>query len=186
MGTYTATTSTANLADGTYKGSIRITSSVAAISDVTISVEAQVGNPNLTGNAGVQYILIYDKDAQEGADGVIQASYGSIPLIAEKGQYSYQVTGIEKGSYYVVTGSDLDLDNKICDAGESCGQYPTLNNRQEIEITEAVPETSADMVVNYLDTGAGASAVNNERQVFSKIIKTSGEFKTAPLKQVAQ
>lgn len=179
LGTYTATTSIAGLTEGNYFGEITVTSSNAT--DITISVELQVGNPDLPANAGVQYVLLQDENAQP-VNGIYPTVAGSVPLVANQGVYNYQVTGLGKGRYFVVTGSDLDLDDVVCDAGESCGQYPTLNTRVAVEITEQQSEIEADMIVNYLDFGLDASSVEADHQgsQFSKIQKP------ANLKQAAQ
>ena len=50
--------------------------------------------------------------------------------------YQIDLRDVAPGTYELVVGSDMDNDSFICDAGEACGTYPTLNDEQPIEITE--------------------------------------------------
>jgi len=168
-GDYVATVSTSGLVEGSYQGEIVISTTTENVSDVTILVELQVGNPDLPANAGVQYVLLQDVNAEADRDGVVPTAVGSAAVVASQGVYRYQVNGVPKGRYYVFTGSDLDLDDVICDAGESCGQYPTLNSRIAIEITEQQTSAEANMVVNYIDSGVSSSSVSESvRPILSK------------------
>jgi hypothetical protein len=59
----------------------------------------------------------------------------------------------------------MDNDGIICDAGEACGAFPTLNDEQEILIT-ADAEFSLDVSFDqsrFLRSGAGKEASNQER-----------------------
>jgi serine protease len=126
------------------------------VADIIITVQLQVGNPELFANAGVQYVVVIDEDAEPSEEGVLPSAGGSAALIANQGRYSYQVLGLKKGNYTVSTGSDIDLDFIICDAGESCGQYPTLDQPKTITISEQQPEVEINMSVNYVNTGIGS------------------------------
>ena len=42
--------------------------------------------------------------------------------------YTLDIEAVELGEYILVVGSDMDNDGFICDAGEACGAFPTLNN----------------------------------------------------------
>ena len=125
--------------------------------------------------------VLYDELASNGAksskDTWVKLShsrgaFGSVGTAAENGRYQYQVTGVAKGIYEVVTGSDIDLDNVICDAGESCGAYPILGRTVTIEISEVNPTVSADMFALY-ENVQDASAASTGSQVISPI-RTGG------------
>lgn len=168
LGEYTATVDRSNMAEGAYEATIKVTSNVE---DVLIAVKLQIGNAELTANAGVQYVLILDEDVEANSDGVFESVAGSSALLAKDGQYSYQVTGLAKGRYTVSTGSDLDFDDVICDAGESCGQYPTLAQSTIIEITEEQPSLDINMTVNYLTSSIGAASVLENELYAPRLIK---------------
>lgn len=168
LGEYTATVDRGNMAEGSYEATIKVTSNVE---DVLIAVKLQIGNAELTANAGVQYVLILDADVEANSDGVFESVAGSSALLAKDGQYRYQVTGLAKGRYTVSTGSDLDFDDVICDAGESCGQYPTLAQSTIIEITEQQPSLDINMTVNYLTSSIGAASVFENELYVPRLIK---------------
>jgi serine protease len=171
LGEYIATVDRGGLVEGVYEASITVTSSLSGIDDVVITVVLQIGNALLTANAGVQYVLLIDPDAKPNADGTIPSEAGSRALIANNGQYSYEITGISKGQYIISTGSDLDLDNVICDAGESCGQYPTLAQSSILVISEEQPSLDINMTVNYLTSSIGVASVFGGELITSRAIE---------------
>lgn len=161
LGNNIVTVNRDGLLEGQYEGSIVISSSNSELTDITIGVMLQVGNPEVSANAGVQYVLLIAEDAEAGEDGVTESVAFSSALLAIDGQYSYDVTGLKKGRYTVSTGSDLDLDNIICDSGESCGQYPTLDRPTTITISEQQPQyTNVNMSVGYVDIQSVSSAAS--------------------------
>jgi len=158
LGEYIATVTRGSLAEGAYEGLITVSSSIGGIADVEIAVVLQIGNAELSANAGVQYVLVLQEDAVANEDGVIESVTGSRALFAVDGEYKYQISGLSKGRYTVSTGSDMDFDNVICDAGESCGQYPTLSQSSTLIISEEQSSLDINMTVNYLTSSIGAAS----------------------------
>jgi serine protease len=161
LGEYQATVERGDLLEGSYQAELLVSSSLETVDDIVISVQLQVGNPELSANAGVQYVVIIDDDAEPNEEGVFVSAGGSAALIANQGLYNYQVLGLKKGNYTVSTGSDLDLDFIICDAGESCGQYPTVDRPIIVTISEEQPDLDINMSVNYVNTGVSRTAVDS-------------------------
>ncbi len=153
LGTFTASTSRVGLTEGRYNAAIVVSSSRQEVEDLSISVTLQIGNAELSANAGVQYVLLVDENAEVNQAGALVTAGGSSGTIAQQGEYHYQVYNLKKGRYTVSTGSDLDLDNIICDAGESCGQYPILGEPKIITISEDQPHVEVNMSVNYMSIG---------------------------------
>jgi len=161
LGSYRVSVDRTGLAEDSYSAELVVSSSLSEVADIVISIQMQVGNSSLSANAGVQYVVVIDEDAKPNAQGEFESAGGSTALIANDGQYTYQVSGLKKGNYTVSTGSDLDLDLVICDAGESCGQYPTLVQPKIITISEEQSHINIDMSVNYVSTGIESLAVGN-------------------------
>lgn len=158
LGSNIVTVNRDGMNEGRYEGQLLIESTV--LPDLLIAVILQIGNSEVSANAGVQYVLLIDENAEAGADGATESAAGSSALLALDGQYSYEITGLKKGRYIVATGSDLDFDNIICDSGESCGQYPTLDSPKVITISEEQAQyTNVNMSVSYVDiTSTGSTA----------------------------
>jgi serine protease len=55
-------------------------------------------------------------------------------LNVSNGSYNYTFTNVAAGEYQIVAGSDLDNDDIICDAGEACGGYPTINQLTTVTV----------------------------------------------------
>ncbi|MFI5315728.1 MAG: S8 family peptidase [Myxococcota bacterium] len=116
LGSYRATAvDRVTLANGSYSATIDIASSAGA---AHIPVVMRVGGPT-TSDTGFQYVLIVD------AQSLIPIE--EFPVAATNGSYAYAFSDIPQGDYLIISGSDLDDDLTICDGGEACGSYPTLD-----------------------------------------------------------
>ncbi|MGK0249958.1 MAG: serine protease [Oleispira sp.] len=178
LGDYQATVDRGDLLEGSYQAELLVSSSLETVADIVISVQLQVGNPELSANAGVQYVVIIDDDAESNEEGVFVSVGGSAALIADQGLYTYEVLGLKKGNYTVSTGSDLDLDFIICDAGESCGQYPTVDRPIIVTISEEQPDLDINMSVKYVNTGISSSAAESSISSPSVIYRLQEQSQT--------
>lgn len=160
LGLYQVTVDRTDLLEGVYQAELIVSSTLVEVADITITVQLQIGNSTVLSNAGVQYVFIIDEDAEPDADGNLYSAALSPPLVAFEGKYRYQIRGLKKGRYLVSTGSDLDLDDFICDPGESCGQYPTLEQPKVVIISEDQPQATANMSVGYLNMSRANSSMN--------------------------
>ena len=85
----------------------------------------QVSSVAIDPDAGFLYVLLIDASA----DGAV-LQQANVP--ASAGQYAYQFANVPDGSYTIVAGTDADNDQFICDPGEACGGFPTLDQPQVI------------------------------------------------------
>ncbi|MGD8884607.1 MAG: hypothetical protein PVF34_03230, partial [Gammaproteobacteria bacterium] len=97
-----------------------------------IPVIAQLQDIPFAENAGTQYVLLLDSNRN--------ALY-QVDVDVSDGLYRFRFNNIPRGNYYVVTGSDINNDQTICEAGESCGEFPTLDNPRMIRVTESTTGT---------------------------------------------
>ena len=160
LGGYQITVDRTGLSEGIYQAELVVSSSLVEVADITINVQLQVGNANVFSNAGVQYVFIIQEDAEPDADGNLYSAALSPPLVAFEGKYRYHIRGLKKGRYLVSTGSDLDLDDFICEPGESCGQYPTLEQPKVVIVSEEQSSATANMAVGYSNMSRANSSVN--------------------------
>lgn len=109
---------------GEYSGRIVLTSNLNDIEvPVTLEVEAALG---ATVDAGRHYVLLLDPATGE----TLRTSAAE----AVDGVYPYEFEALSAGEYEIVTGSDRDNDGSICDVGEACGAYPSLDAVQAVRI----------------------------------------------------
>ncbi len=73
--------------------------------------------------------------------------------------YVFEFPSVPAGDYNLVTGSDADHDGLVCDAGESCGGFPTRSLLERIEL-------QADRVGIRFDT-AFPSALESSSTAYS-------------------
>ena len=109
---------------GSYTATLTITSSVNV---VTVPVIKQNTEINLTGDVGHLYVRIIDT-----ATGTIR----DVQTDAEDGEYVWRVNKLPPGSYQLIAYTDADNDNSVCDAGEACGAYLTVDQPIFFDLTE--------------------------------------------------
>ena len=142
-GTYVASVDRSGLEQDTYTATISIRSSANSIS---IPVIMQVGAAAESADAGFQYILLVDPISGETLDQVAAS--------AIDGRYSYEFSDVPEGTYQIIAGSDSNNDFFICDTGESCGAYLTLDQPSDIEVSSS--RALSDFPTGYL-TGFSAA-----------------------------
>jgi serine protease len=124
LGFRAVTVNRSGLAVGTYTASITL---VSTANTATVPVIMQVSATSPVANAGFHYVLLVDPDTGE--------SVYFTQLNSSNGLYSFGIADVVSGSYVVVAGSDHNNDSYICDAGEACGAYPTLDSIALLEVS---------------------------------------------------
>jgi serine protease len=133
------------LADGAYQAVVTFTSDA---NDVTVTVIMQVTSVDLTANAGLHYILLVDNDGETAVPAII--------VTADQGEYTFTVDDVPYGQYRLFAGTDSDDDELLCDAGEACGAYPTLDSPAVINVNSDL--TSLEFVSGFRVNLTSASA----------------------------
>lgn len=121
LGTYTITVSRTGLADGVHTGTITFDGSS---NDVTVTVILQVSSVDLSANAGLHFVILVDNDGNSNLPAVITR--------ATNGEYTFTINNVPNGEYRLFAGTDSDNDDFLCDAGEACGAYPTLDKPERL------------------------------------------------------
>lgn len=116
LGTYLVQIDRTGLPNGLYSETIDIDSSANSIQ---VDLVTEVTSFDFSPNSGFLYVLLVDPTTFETVDGQ------ALDIVA--GQYTFELTNIPDGEYYIVAGTDSDSDGFICDYGESCGAYPSLS-----------------------------------------------------------
>ncbi|MBC7942291.1 MAG: S8 family serine peptidase [Chitinophagaceae bacterium] len=146
LGAYTVNVTRGALAAGAYSGSIRL---VSASGSLVIPVVMQVvsGGVGLASDLGQQYILLVDPAT---GDTKYQVSARAV-----NGIYSFSFSAVAAGTYQVIAGSDADNNSFICDVGEACGAYLSLDS--PVTITVNANRSGLNFSSDYA-TSIGASA----------------------------
>ncbi len=129
LGVYTVTVNRSGLDIGAYSATLTFTSSA---NTVALRVTLQVGSPGgaTKPDAGYHYVLLIDPATGKVVE---QAAVGA----DASGQYHYNLTGVAAGTYQIIAGSDSNNNQTICDPGEACGGYLTLEQPKTITITDS-------------------------------------------------
>jgi serine protease len=84
-----------------------------------------VGATPGTVDAGKQYVLLIDPESEEVvAQAAIEISGGG---------YGFNLSAPD-GDYLLVSGTDSDNDDFVCDDGEACGGFPSLDSLATVQI----------------------------------------------------
>jgi serine protease len=158
LGEYTVTVDRSNLTPGIYSADITAQSSV---NNLAVRVLASQVNGELGTDVGVIYVLIYDP--------LLEETVAQIPTRGNGTDYPYFLTDVPAGEYEIVAGTDTDNDLFICDAGEACGAWLTVDQPILIQLEENVSQL--DFPVEYLvslpnisSTGSSPERVGIRRQ----------------------
>jgi serine protease len=136
LGRYAVGVDRSGLDQGVYAGGITVTTSANAS---TVRVFMSVGSPGSEADVGAVYVLLYDPINEETVDDVSTS--------LEDGRYRFRFEDVPAGEYELVAGSDADNDLFICDAGEACGAWLTLD--QPIRLTPDADRSDLDFPVEY-------------------------------------
>jgi serine protease len=124
LGGYRISVSRAGLADGIYTGAAHF---VSTAGDLDVPVIVQVGSAvTADANAGHHYILLVHPVTGDTVDYVEAEPQG--------GRYRFRFTDVNPGEYLIYAGTDVDNDFFICDRGEACGSYPTVDQPLALEV----------------------------------------------------
>jgi serine protease len=143
LGDYQLRVDRGSLTEGSYNATATFTPTDPATNAVNISVTLQVAGANPDADAGLFFVIAVREDG---------SSQGSAAVVvASNGEYSWALNDLPAGSYRVFAGSDMDDDNFLCDAGESCGSFRTLDEPERLLVDPAAePEiTGIDFVAEF-------------------------------------
>ncbi|MDP5071747.1 MAG: S8 family peptidase, partial [Congregibacter sp.] len=115
LGRYAVDVSRGGLSAGVYEGSLSASSNVNSLSirillSVTDTTEAELG---------IVYLLVFDP----ATDTVVAQTR----IQSGSNRLDFAFPDVPAGVYQLFAGTDLDNDLVICDAGEACGAYLTID-----------------------------------------------------------
>ncbi len=156
LGDYTVRIDRTGLPDGAYQANLTFTS---AANDVTVSLIMQVSSVSFEADAGLFYVILVD----ENGNSVLPA----VLVNASGGAYAYEITDVPAGTYRLFAGTDTDDDELLCDSGEACGAYPTLDSPQFVTIEANATTLDFESVyrLSLSQSAAAAEAPEEDRSV---------------------
>lgn len=111
------------LAEGLYSAKIAVNSNS---NDLQIPVIMQVGSIASEETTAFTYVLLINSASKA----IEQTRTGLI----EEGSLTFEFNTVPEGTYEIYAGSDNDFDNIICDGGEICGAWLTLDQPTGIHL----------------------------------------------------
>ena len=159
LGDYTVTVDRDGLQPGDYRAPIVIAYQADGESrSATVSVSLRVPSPVVdtgAGDVGLTWFILYDPQTGRTAKTTLAENVD--------GRYSYAFENVPAGEYYLIGGTDSDNDGYLCDAGESCGGYPTFGQLQLLRVSGGTL-SGRDFVVSFSnEVGMTATAANGQR-----------------------
>jgi hypothetical protein len=106
------------VANGSFEGgvSFRAFTPSAALNTVNVTVAMSKSATQVIGNAGSQYALLLDQVTEK------VTNQSAVFQAVETGS-SFSISGVTAGAYYLVSGTDIDSNNFICEEAEICAFY---------------------------------------------------------------
>ncbi len=128
LGEYLLNVDRNGLADGAYQATLSVTSDA---NDVEVNLIMQVSSTNQSADAGLHYIILVDENGDTAQPAVL--------VSATNGTYPFTINNVPFGQYRLFAGTDSDDDSLLCDAGEACGAYTTLDSPDFITVNDDLP-----------------------------------------------
>ena len=149
IGTYTVTVNRTGLVEGVYNSNINVVSSA---NNVNISVSMQVGQTIRTVSAGYHYVLLLDPSTND--------SLAQTEAILDDGVYHFAFSGIDKGTYLLFAGTDMDNNYIIGDVGNAIGAYLSTDQPVTLHIDQDTSglDFKTEFNINLFDINAGISS----------------------------
>ncbi len=126
-------------------------------------------NISLTADAGQHYVILVDEDGN--------SPLPSPSLTVNNGVYDFTLDNVPTGQYRLFAGTDSDNDFFLCDAGEACGAYQTLDSPDVLNINGDM--SGLDFVsgfrTNISPLAATTSGISDNGISFKKQIVTDGD-----------
>ncbi len=151
LGTYTLTVDrTVEPNDGTYTSTVTVDSDA---NDITLTAIMQVASVGLNADAGLHYVILVDANG---------TTVGQTQTTVAGGVYPYTITNVNPGQYRLFAGSDADDDAFLCDAGEACGTYRTLDTPEVLSVNSDLTglDFLSEFRVNLGTLGAQAQSAD--------------------------
>ena len=154
LGTWALQVDRSGLADGSYNATATFVPTDPAVNSVSVAVVMQVTSVNVAADAGLHYIILVDEEGTSlGAPDIEQV---------DAGRYRFELNNVPIGQYRLFAGSDMDDDSFLCDAGEACGAFRTLDAPETITVD---PDNASNL--------SGLSFVSEFRVVITTASATS-------------
>ncbi|MBU0730685.1 MAG: S8 family serine peptidase [Proteobacteria bacterium] len=126
-GTYTVEVDRAGLTESTASASITFPTTSAGSYTLPVNIRNNLSN---AGNTGLHWMILWDPTNPLATNPTTHAAIiGSV--------YNYSFSAVPAGTYYVLAGTDSDNDGYLCDPGEACSGYPTVNALTPITISSS-------------------------------------------------
>ncbi len=177
LGTYSVTADRAGLGTGTYNGTITFNSDVNDV-NVPVIMSVDSASSGSSANAGYHYVLLIDPDESDPYKRVKR----QFNVAARNGVYDYtfNMKSEPNSRYFILAGTDFDNDGDICDNGEACGAFLTLDQLFYLENIDA-DRHNLDFTTSFvIQLTQETSAVNTPTRepyslLYKKIMKPQKE-----------
>jgi serine protease len=121
LGRYRISVDRSELEPGVYAADLRVLSNANPLALKVIASVAGAAQADL----GTVYVLLYEP----ASDSVVAQTTTRL----EDGAYGFRLPQVAAGRYQIFAGTDLDNDLLICDPGEACGAYLTVDQPVAID-----------------------------------------------------
>lgn len=124
IGTYAIAVNRSGLADGTYTATLAI---ISDTNDININVIMQVSSVSISANAGLHFVILVSTTS----------GTSTLPAVitrAVNGEYRFTMNNVPSGQYRMFAGTDSNNDDFLCDPGEACGAYATLDSPDILQV----------------------------------------------------
>ncbi len=135
---------------------------------VAVRLFYNVGTLRSRANIGKAFIGMYDASDD--------SLWGSV-VTDVNGSVSFTANDVAPGDYYILTSTDIDDDNTVCDFGELCEYYPRISDTAEYFTVSDSDLTGYEIYLypRFRYGGIQAASVKNNTNKKSDVINASAK-----------
>lgn len=88
--------------------------------------------------------------------------------------YSYRLSEVEPGAYFLVAGTDADGNGFICESDDFCGAYPVLSEPSVLAVTQESDLTDLDFALTFVGSDLDTTGANDPSVQFWDTLAADG------------
>lgn len=151
FGSYQVDVDPTNLSSGFYFGSINFTFNETVL---TVRVSLSVGNSSEDGKVAQVYALLFNMENDE----FVQDAKANS---SDSGDLEFTFSQVPQGTYYIVSGTDIDNNGYICELGEACAVYPPSSQISPID-NSALETINIEVTANIINSLSSFSELGSQ------------------------
>lgn len=158
FGRYEITVNRNTLAAGSYNARLTLTTDTAVIRHVNVTMVVAGGSSERGGVSHLWVLLL---------DATMEKTVAQVSVDSEAAGHNFTFESVAPGQYYLLVGSDIDNDHRVCGHGESCGGYPVYSQLEVLDVNADIAGLQLTSAFTSFLQGFSSSVERSYKRLFA-------------------